>query len=179
MEIKRTKLNGCYYFNVKIFIDKRGFFSEIFHQNKYNKLIKKNFIQTNYSFSKKNVFRGIHFQIKKPQGKLLTVISGKIKDIVIDLRKKSSTFGKVDNVILSEKKNQQIWIPPGFGHGFLTLTNNVKIVYQCTDFYYPQYECTLSFNDKKFSKIKKNKNFKISKKDLSGFSFEEVKKLFK
>ena len=81
--------------------------------------------------------------------------------------------------MLSEKKNQQIWIPPGFGHGFLTLTNNVKIVYQCTDFYYPQYECTLSFNDKKFRKIKKNKNFKISKKDLSGFSFEEVKKLFK
>jgi len=179
MEANRTKLNGCYYFNIKIFLDKRGFFSEIFHQNKYKKLIKKNLIQTNYSFSKKNVFRGIHFQIKKPQGKLLTIISGKIKDIVIDLRKKSSTFGKIDCVILSEKKNQQIWIPPGFGHGFLTLTDNVKIVYQCTDFYYPQYERTLSFKDKKFRKIKKKKNLKISKKDLLGLSFEEVKKLFK
>ena len=177
MEVKKTKLSGCYYFNINFFLDKRGFFSEIFHQNKYNKLIKKNFIQTNYSFSKKNVFRGIHFQIKKPQGKLLTVISGEIKDVIIDLRKKSKTFGKIDCVMLSEKKNQQIWIPPGFGHGFLTLTNNVKIVYQCTDFYYPQYECTLSLKDKKFRKIKKKNNLKISKKDLSGLSFEEVKKI--
>lgn len=177
MEVKRTKLNDCYYFNLKIFLDKRGFFNEIFHQNKYNKLIKKNLVQTNYSFSKKNVFRGMHFQIKKSQGKLLTVISGKIKDIIIDLRKKSSTFGKVDSIILSEKKNQQIWIPPGFGHGFLTLTDNVKIVYQCTDFYYPQYECTLSFKDKKFRKIIKKKKLIISKKDKNGLKFDDLNEL--
>ena len=93
-----------------------------------------------FLFQKKNILRGIHFQIKKPQGKLLTVISGKIKDIIIDLRKKSATFGKVDTIILSEKKNQQIWIPEGFGHGFISLTDNVKIIYQCTEFYYPKYE---------------------------------------
>jgi dTDP-4-dehydrorhamnose 3,5-epimerase len=174
MEVKKTLLSGCYYFNLKAFSDKRGFFNEIFHQNKYNRYIKKKFVQTNYSYSKKNVFRGIHFQIKKPQGKLLTVISGKIKDIVIDLRKKSSTFGKVVCIILSEKKNQQVWIPPGFGHGFLTLTDNVKIVYQCTSFYRPKYERTLSFKDKKFRKIIKKNNLIISKKDKNGFTFEDL-----
>lgn len=174
MEVKRTILSGCYYFNFKAFLDKRGFFNEIFHQSKYSRYIKKKFVQTNYSYSKKNVFRGIHFQIKKPQGKLLTVISGKIKDIVIDLRKKSSTFGKVVCIILSEKKNQQIWIPPGFGHGFLTLTDNVKIVYQCTSFYRSKYERTLSFKDKKFRKVIKKNNLIISKKDKNGFTFKEL-----
>ena len=108
----------------------------------------------------------------------MTVISGKIRDIVIDLRKKSTTYGKVMSVILSEKKNQQIWIPPGFGHGFISLTNKVKIIYQCTNFYFPEYEKVLSYKDNKFKKIINYKNLIISKKDKQGLTFNELIKLF-
>ncbi|MDB3877213.1 dTDP-4-dehydrorhamnose 3,5-epimerase [Candidatus Pelagibacter ubique] len=177
MIIKNTKLNDCYYFDLKKFLDNRGFFFEISHQSKYKNYIKKKIVQTNFSHSKKNVFRGMHFQVKNPQGKLLTVLSGKIKDIIIDLRKQSSTYGKVDVVNLSEKKNQQIWIPEGFGHGFISLTDKVKIIYQCTDFYYPKYEKTLSYKDPKFKNIIKNIKFKVSNKDLTGLSFNEVEKI--
>ena len=177
MQVKKIKLNDCYYFNLKIFHDNRGFFNEIMQKKKYKKFVKKKFVQTNFSYSKKNVFRGIHYQIKEPQGKLLTVLSGKIKDIIIDLRKKSSTYGKVASVILSDKKNQQIWIPSGFGHGFLTLTKNVKIIYQCTNYYYPLYEKTLSYKDKKFSRFISNKNLIISKKDKNGLSFDDLSKI--
>lgn len=177
MLIKKTKLNNCYYFDLKKFSDNRGFFCEVAHEKRYKKYIKRKIVQTNFSYSKKNIFRGIHFQIKKPQGKLLTVLSGEIKDIIIDLRKKSSTYGQTDSIVLSEKKNQQIWIPEGFGHGFISLTDKVKIIYQCTDFYYPKYEKTLSYKDSKFKNIIKNKNLKISKKDLAGLSFNEVKKI--
>lgn len=178
MQVKKLKLKDCYCFNLKIFWDKRGSFNEIVHQEKYKKFFKKKLVQTNFSYSKKNTFRGIHFQIKKQQGKLLTVISGRIKDIVIDLRKNSPTFGKVESVILSEKKNQQIWIPAGFGHGFLALTNNVKLIYHCDNFYFSQYEKVLSYNDKIFKKIIKiKKNFIVSSKDKKGLTLKDINKL--
>jgi len=175
MNIKLSKILSLkLIYPFSIFKDNRGIYFEVFNKKKWKKVFNQDFVEEDNVISKKNVFRGIHFQIKKPQGKLLTVISGKIKDIVIDLRKKSSTFGKVVCIILSEKKNQQVWIPPGFGHGFLTLTDNVKIVYQCTSFYRPKYERTLSFKDKKFRKIIKKNNLIISKKDKNGFKFEDL-----
>ena len=178
MQVKKLKLKDCYCFNLKNFRDKRGSFNEIVHQEKYKKFFKKKLIQTNFSCSKKNTFRGIHLQIKKSQGKLLTVISGRIKDIVIDLRKNSPTFGKAESIILSEKKNQQIWIPAGFGHGFLALTNNVKLIYHCDNFYFPQYEKVLSYNDKIFKKIIKiKKNFIVSPKDKKGLTLKDINKL--
>jgi dTDP-4-dehydrorhamnose 3,5-epimerase len=178
MKLFKTGISGCVYFNLKNYQDRRGFFSEIYRNKEYKRYIKQRFIQENYSSSKKNVFRGIHFQTKKPQGKLLTVLSGKIKDIIIDLRKKSPTFGKTISVNLSYNKFQQIWIPAGLGHGFFTLSNNTKIIYQCTEYYDPKNEKTLSYLDPKIIKFLPKSKYIISKKDSKGLLFNDLLKLY-
>ena len=174
MKVFKTEISGCLYFDHCNYKDQRGFFYEIYKKNRYSKYIKNNFVQENFSESKKNVFRGMHFQIKEPQGKLLTVVSGKIKDIIIDLRKKSPTFGRSISINLSYSKYQQIWIPPGLGHGFFTLSNKAKIIYQCTEYYNPNNERTLSYLDHKIIKFLPKRKYIISKKDKKGLSFNEV-----
>ena len=129
--------------------DKRGYFKELLKE----KDLKKRFPFTVMSFSKKNVIRGLHLQTKKAQGKFVSVIKGKIFDVAVDLRRKSKTFGKYYKIILSEKNNKSIFIPPGFAHGFCTLEKENYIIYSCTNYRNKNSEKGIRYNDK-FLKIK-------------------------
>ena len=139
-------------------------------------LIKKKFKFQITSVSKKNVLRGLHFQIKKPQAKFISVLSGKIFDVVVDLRKKSKTFGKTFSIILDSRKNTSLFIPVGFAHGFKSLKDNSIMLYACSENRYPKYERGLIWNDKDL-KIKwpnRKKNI-LSKKDKNNISFKNLK----
>ena len=128
MKIKRTKFKDLVVLKKDSFKDNRGYFRELFLQ----KIVKKKFIFDTMSFCKKNVLRGLHLQLKNPQGKYITVLQGKIFDIALDLRKNSKTFGKHFSIILSGKENTSIYIPEGFAHGYCTLEKNTIIHYKCT-----------------------------------------------
>ncbi|WP_066377102.1 dTDP-4-dehydrorhamnose 3,5-epimerase [Anabaena sp. CA = ATCC 33047] len=133
----------------QIFTDDRGFFFESYNQQKFiDKLgITANFVQDNHSSSKQNVLRGLHYQIIQPQGKLIRVVVGNIFDVAVDLRKSSPTFGQWVGNELSAEKQQQMWIPPGFAHGFLVLSELAEVIYKTTDYYYPQGDRTILWND--------------------------------
>lgn len=149
MKIKNTKLKDCIIIEPKVFFDDRGFFIEIFQAQRYSEIAGINlaFVQDNYSRSSRGVLRGLHFQRNKPQGKLVRVVRGEIYDVVLDIRKDSSTFGQWDSVILSEENKNQLWVPPGFAHGFLVLSDTVDLEYKCTDYYDPSDEASILWND--------------------------------
>ena len=133
----------------EVFNDERGFFFESFNQRTFNKLIGREvkFVQDNQSRSKKNVIRGLHFQIEKPQIKLIKVISGSIFDVVVDIRKQSKNFGKHISVELNAKDNKQLWIPEGFAHGFLVLSEIAEVQYKVSEFWDPELERSLLWSD--------------------------------
>ena len=143
MKIIKTKFKDLLIFESKNFYDKRGHFREL----SYQKLIKRKLIFTVVSKSKKNVLRGLHFQRKKPQGKYLSVLKGEIFDVVLDCRPKSKTFGKHFKILLSDKNNKSIFIPPGFAHGFLCLKKENIVVYSCTNYRDKQSEAGIQWND--------------------------------
>jgi len=144
MIFENTTIKGLKKIKTKVFYDKRGFFREIFK----DKLFKKKFVFDVMSYSKKNVLRGLHIQLKAPQAKIITVTSGKIMDVAVDLRKNSVTFGKYFSVIMSEKSNFSFYIPEGFAHGFLCLSKNCTVNYKCSEYREAKSEATLSWNDK-------------------------------
>ena len=151
MDIENTNLQDCFIITPKIFEDNRGCFFESFNKNKFQKLTGLNvsFVQDNQSKSSKGVLRGLHFQIGEfEQSKLIRVIKGRILDVCVDLRKKSSTFGNYVSVELNEKNNKQLFIPRGFAHGFLVLEDNTIINYKCDNFYNTNSERGIIFNDK-------------------------------
>jgi dTDP-4-dehydrorhamnose 3,5-epimerase len=134
----------------KIFGDERGFFFESFNARAFEQAtgLKREFVQDNHSKSAKNVLRGLHYQMApKAQGKLVRVVQGEVFDVAVDLRKSSKTFGKWVGKILSAERKQQIWIPPGFAHGFLTLSETAEFLYKTTDYYSPEHERSLLWND--------------------------------
>lgn len=132
----------------EIFGDDRGFFMETFRQNDFEKHCGNyQFVQDNQSKSTRNVLRGMHYQLGHPQGKLVRVISGSVFDAVVDLRKSSPNFGKSYGVVLDALSRHSLWVPPGFAHGFLVLSDSAEFVYKCTDYYYPEDECSLLWND--------------------------------
>lgn len=133
----------------EVFKDERGFFFESFNQRIFNKLIGREvkFVQDNQSKSKKNVIRGLHFQIEKPQIKLIKVISGSIFDVVVDIRKQSKNFGKHISVELNAEDNKQLWIPEGFAHGFLVLSEIAEVQYKVSAFWDPELERSLLWSD--------------------------------
>lgn len=149
MKIVKTSLSDCVIIEPKVYDDDRGFFLETFQVKRYAELanISLPFVQDNHSRSSKNVLRGLHFQKTKPQGKLVRVLSGKVYDVAVDLRKNSSTFGQWEAVILTEQNKKQFWIPPGFAHGFLVLSDFADFEYKCTDYYDPSDEGSLLWND--------------------------------
>ena len=174
MIIYKKLFKECFVFKTNEFRDSRGYFTEIFNQNIFNKKLKKNFIckQINFIFSKKNSLRGLHFQ-KKPfsQKKILRVIKGKIFDVVVDIRKNSKSFGKFKSVILSDKNKKQIYIPGGFAHGYMTLSQTAKVEYICSNFYNKDHDVTIKWNDKKINiKWPKSSKYHISKKDQKGLN---------
>ena len=174
--MKREVLEGIVEITQKEFQDDRGSFMESFNSKQFNNSLKKNitFVQDNLSISKKGVFRGLHFQYEFPQAKLVSVLSGEILDIVVDLRKSSKTFGDWCTFEISSKNNKQIFIPEGFAHGFLALQDDTKVFYKVSDFWNPKDEFTLKYNDKKINIELPFDPILISEKDKNGLSFDEI-----
>lgn len=174
--MKRKTLRGIIEISQVEFKDNRGGFLENFNSKKFKALVRKdiNFVQDNLSTSKKGVFRGLHFQHKFPQAKLVSVISGEILDIVVDLRKFSKSFGDWAAFKISNKNKKQIFIPEGFAHGFLSLTDDTKVFYKVSDFWNPKDEYTLRFDDKKINIKLPFPPKSISKKDKEGLTFDEL-----
>ncbi len=133
----------------KVFGDDRGFFFESFNQTRFDEAIgrKVNFVQDNHSKSAKNVLRGLHYQIQHPQGKLVRVVAGEVFDVAVDLRKSSPTFGKWVGAILSADNKKQLWVPEGFAHGFLVISEFAEFLYKTTDYWYPEFERSIAWND--------------------------------
>ncbi len=175
MIIKKTKFKDLLIIKQKNYIDKRGNLRETFN----NKILKKKFVYEYSSISKKNVLRGFHFQTKFKQTKLISVLDGKILDVVIDLRKNSKTFGKTFKVILSKKNAISLLIPAGFGHAYYSYTNNSLLYYKLDNYYSPKYENGIIFNDRQI-KFKWPSGKKIiSNKDKNLGSFKQFLKKFK
>jgi len=151
MNAKKTHLKGCFVLSPKILKDERGIFFESFNQKIFNSLIGQevNFVQDNQSISSKGVLRGLHFQTGKyQQAKLVRVVKGSVLDVCVDLRNDSETFGKHFSIILDDKKNEQLFIPKGFAHGFLVLEDNTIFCYKCDNFYNKSSETGILYNDK-------------------------------
>lgn len=149
MEVIETEIPEVKILKPTIFGDKRGFFLESFNQQVIDDKLGKrwNFVQDNHSRSAKHVLRGLHYQLKKPQGKLVRVVSGTVFDVAVDLRKSSPTFGKSVCTILSDENQLLFWVPPGFAHAFLVLSDSADFLYKTTDFYDPTSEHTILWND--------------------------------
>ena len=133
----------------KVFGDERGFFFESFNQAQFEQAIGKSvqFVQDNHSRSAKHVLRGLHYQIQQPQGKLVRVVQGEVFDVAVDLRKRSKTFGQWVGEILSAENKRQLWIPEGFAHGFVVLSDTAEFLYKTTDYYAPAHERCILWND--------------------------------
>tara|TARA_Y200000002_G_scaffold378835_1_gene386981 strand:+ start:204 stop:749 length:546 start_codon:yes stop_codon:yes gene_type:complete len=174
--MKREVLEGIVEITQKEFQDDRGSFMESFNSKHFNNSLKNNitFVQDNLSISKKGVFRGLHFQYEFPQAKLVSVLSGEILDIVVDLRKSSKTFGDWCAFEISSNNNKQVFIPEGFAHGFLALQDDTKVFYKVSDFWNPKDEFTLKYNDKKINIELPFEPILISEKDKNGLSFDEI-----
>lgn len=171
MEINRLKIEGLAILTPRKYEDERGYFLESFNQKQFNELIGKAtvFVQDNESVSVKHTLRGLHFQNPPfAQGKLVRVAEGSVLDIVVDLRKSSPTFGQWHGEILSELNGKLFWIPEGFAHGFIALEDNTKFLYKCTNYYAPQSESTLLWNDETLNIDWGIFNPIISKKDNEG-----------
>jgi dTDP-4-dehydrorhamnose 3,5-epimerase len=148
MKITQTSLPGLLVLTAPIFKDSRGAFSETFNQKKMEEAgLTSAWVQDNFSVSNKNVLRGIHYQIIQPQGKLVRVTHGAALDVAVDIRRSSSMFGKHFSITLTPESGEMLWIPPGFGHGFLALTDQVGFAYKVTDYYSPLGERTIRWND--------------------------------
>lgn len=143
-----TSLPGMVILEPRVFGDERGFFLESYNEKVFAELgIGERFVQDNHSSSRRNVLRGLHYQINQPQGKLVRVVEGEVLDVAVDLRRSSPTFGGWEAVRLSGENKRMLWIPPGFAHGFRVTSEQAQVLYKATDYYAPQHECTVVWND--------------------------------
>ena len=149
MKATPTSIPSVLIIEPRVFGDTRGFFFESFNQRAFNQAtgLDVNFVQDNHSRSSKGVLRGLHYQIQQPQGKLVRVVHGSVFDVTVDLRKSSPTFGQWVGMELNEDNHCQLWIPPGFAHGFYVLSDSADFLYKTTDYYAPEFECSLIWND--------------------------------
>ncbi|MDB6062777.1 MAG: dTDP-4-dehydrorhamnose 3,5-epimerase [Verrucomicrobiaceae bacterium] len=174
MQVTRLAIPDVLLIEPKVFGDDRGFFFESFNQDKFEEAVGSTvcFVQDNHSKSAKNVLRGLHYQIQHPQGKLVRVVAGEVFDVAVDIRKNSSTFGQWVGERLSAENKKQMWIPEGFAHGFLVLTENAEFLYKTTDYWYAEHERCIAWDD-----ITLNINWRLtitpalSKKDMQGTTF--------
>ena len=147
-----TGIEGLYVIKPTVYEDERGFFLENYNKKDFKELgITNEFVQDNHSKSKKGVLRGLHFQLKNPQAKLVRVTKGKVFDVAVDLRKNSNTYGKYYGVILSDENKLQLFIPKNFAHGFLVLSEEAEFIYKCDDYYNPNDESGIIWNDSKIN----------------------------
>jgi dTDP-4-dehydrorhamnose 3,5-epimerase len=170
MKIIKNKFSGLLIIENERFIDSRGFFREILVEKK----IKKRFPFNVISSSKKNVIRGLHYQLEKPQGKFISVVKGKILDVVVDIRKNSKTFGKCFKIILSEKNCKSIFIPEGFAHGFSCLDKENIVIYSCTNYRHKKSERGILWNDKTLKINWRVSNPIVSNKDKNNPKFKSI-----
>ncbi|GAB2885779.1 dTDP-4-dehydrorhamnose 3,5-epimerase [Microbulbifer echini] len=148
MKLTETKIPGVVVIEPNILGDQRGFFYESYRQDLFRRACgERVFVQDNHSKSTQGVLRGLHYQSQQPQGKLVRVISGEVFDVAVDLRRGSSTFGQWVGELLSAENRRQLWIPEGFAHGFYVTSESAEFVYKCTDYYFPEYECSLRWDD--------------------------------
>ncbi len=149
MNVIKTIIPDVLIIEPKVFGDERGFFLESFNEKMFTETtgVKTRFIQDNHSRSRKNVLRGLHYQIQQPQGKLVRVVTGEVLDIAVDIRKSSPTFGQWVSCLLTAENKKQFWVPPGFAHGFVVLSEVADFLYKTTAYYAPQYERAILWND--------------------------------
>lgn len=177
MNVIDTEIPEVKIIEPKVFGDERGFFLETFQAKRYRDEagINLEFVQDNYSRSSKGVLRGLHFQKKNPQGKLVRVVRGEVYDVAVDIRRQSPTFGRWVGTVLSEQNKRQFWVPPGFAHGFLVLSDCADFEYKCTDYYDPSDEGCLLWNDESLAIDWPIDTPLLSNKDQAGMSFETLK----
>ena len=178
MKKNATNLPGLLLLEPRVFGDERGFFLESYNQRTFADLgIRETFVQDNHSFSGKNVVRGLHYQIEQPQGKLVRVITGEILDVAVDLRRSSPTFGQWESFNLSGENKLILWIPPGFAHGFRVAASGTHVLYKTTDFYAPEHERTVVWNDSAL-RIEWQLDGEpiVSPKDERGLTFQQAEK---
>ena len=178
MRVTETELNGVFVVKPNVFGDERGFFFESFNKKKFKTETGLNleFVQDNHSKSSQSVLRGLHYQVKRPQGKLMRCISGAVYDVVVDLRQSSSTFGKWIGVTLN-RPEKQLWVPPGFAHGFYVMSETAEVTYKTTDYYVPDDQETLAWDDSTLNiDWLVTRGPILSAKDQVGKSFEECHK---
>ena len=171
MNVIKTKLKDCVIIEPKVFGDERGFFLETFQADRYADLvgISLPFVQDNHSRSSRGVLRGLHFQKTKPQGKLVRVVRGEVYDVAVDIRQGSPTYGQWEAVILSEENKTQFWLPPGFAHGFVVLSNEAILGYKVDNYYHQASERGIAYDDKNLAIDWKlpPKDIKVSAKDAN------------
>lgn len=174
----KTKIKDLYIIEPKVFGDERGYFMESYNKKDFKEAgLNMEFVQDNESKSKKGVLRGMHFQTKHTQGKLVRVTHGEVYDVAVDLRCDSPTFGQWEGVLLSAENKRQFYVPEGFAHGFLVLSDEAVFNYKCTDYYAPQYDCGLLWNDEDVNIVWPLENIDeiiLSEKDKKQLSFKEL-----
>lgn len=171
-----TTLPGVLLLEPRVFGDDRGFFLESYNERTFAEIgIRERFVQDNHSYSGRNVIRGLHYQIRQPQGKLVRVVTGDILDVALDLRRRSATFGKWQSFTLSGENKRMLWIPPGLAHGFRVVSETAHVLYKATDFYVPEHERTVVWND---SQLKIDWQLQgepiVSSKDQHGLPFAKA-----
>lgn len=171
-----TSLSGVVILEPRVFEDDRGFFFESYNEQTMAQLgITQKFVQDNHSRSARNVLRGLHYQVKHPQGKLVRVAEGEIIDVAVDLRRTSAGFGKWEAVRLSGENKRMLWIPSGFAHGFRVISEKAHVLYKATDFYAPEHERTLAWNDPELKiEWELDSDPIVSAKDQRGIAFREA-----
>ncbi len=149
MNVLRTPIEGLLVIEPRVFGDDRGFFMESWNQRMFRELtgVQESFVQDNHSRSGRGVLRGLHYQLRQPQGKLVRVVQGEVFDVAVDVRRSSPTFGRWHGVILSESNRRQFWVPAGFAHGFVVLSESADFLYKTTDYYAPEHERSIAWND--------------------------------
>lgn len=179
MDVIETRIPDVKLIKPRVFGDERGFFMETWNARAFAAAgIDATFVQDNHSRSVKNTLRGLHYQIKQPQGKLVRVTRGEVFDVAVDLRTNSPTFGQWVGEYLSEENNRMLWVPPGFAHGFLVTSDTADFQYKCTDFYAPEHERSIRWNDPELKinwGVEKPENLLISSKDKEGQSLEQAR----
>jgi len=176
MNVIPSRLKDCVIIEPKVFGDHRGFFLETFQAARYEEQAGINlaFVQDNHSRSAQGVLRGLHFQVSKPQGKLVRVVRGEVFDVAVDLRRESPTFGQWEGVYLSEDNKRQFWVPPGFAHGFVVVSDVADFEYKCTDYYDPTDEGAIRWDDPELAiEWPEGIELKLSEKDANAPTFRE------
>ena len=174
MQVSKTPIDGLLIIEPKIFADPRGMFYEVYSESKYNEHGISRFVQDNHSVSKQGVLRGLHYQVNSGQDKLVRVTQGEIFDVAVDIRKQSPTYGKWWGLSLSETNNLQLYIPVGFAHGFCVLSESAEVLYKCSDYYSPEDERGILWNDPDLAIDWPIKDPILSKKDAVYPLFSEL-----